>query len=178
MKRIELEYIRNACTNLRDKALVDFLYSTGARVTELCYAKIENIDWEKKSLLIEHGKGDVTRFTYLNPECEVSLKAYLNSRKDNSPYIFARTRGDSSLPLTAKSIQSTIDNIVVRSGRNFSVHITPHIFRHTIATVLLRNGMPVEQVQRFLGHANINTTMIYAEVSDDVVRHSHFMYAA
>jgi integrase/recombinase XerD len=64
------------------------------------------------------------------------------------------------------------------SGKHFSVKITPHVFRHTIATVLIRNGMPVEQVQRFLGHANINTTMVYAEVSDDDVRRSHFMYAA
>ena len=178
MKRIELEYLRNACADLRDKALVDFLYSTGARVTELCNARIDQIDWEKKTLLIEHGKGNVSRFTYLNPECEVSLKAYLASRSDDSPYIFARTRGKSVLPLNAKSVQNAVDRIVTRSGKTFSVKITPHVFRHTIATVLLRNGMPVEQVQRFLGHSNINTTMVYAEVSDDDVRRSHFMYAA
>lgn len=178
MKRIELEYLRNSCTSLREKALIDFLYSTGTRVTELCNARLDNIDWEKKTLLIEHGKGDVTRFTYLNPEAEVSLKAYIASRSDDSPYIFTRSRGRSAAPLDARSVQNAVDRIVQRSGKRFSVRITPHVFRHTIATVLLRNGMPVEQVQRFLGHANINTTMVYAEVSDDDVRHSHFMYAA
>ena len=178
MKRIELEYIRNACDSLRDKSLVDFLYSTGVRVTEACMARIDHIDWERKTILIEHGKGDVTRLTYLNPEAEVSLRSYLDSRKDHSPYIFTRSRGETALPLNAKTIQNAIDRIVSMSGRAFSVRITPHVFRHTIATVLLQNGMPVEQVQRFLGHANINTTMIYADVHDDDVRRSHSLYAA
>jgi integrase/recombinase XerD len=178
MQKIELEYLRNACTSLRDKALIDFLYSTGARVSELCNAKIDNIDWERKEVFIDHGKGGVSRLTYLNPEAEVSLKAYLFSRSDESPFIFARTRGHSAAPLDAKTVQNAIDKIVTNSHRQFSVKITPHVFRHTIATVLLRNGMPVEQVQRFLGHANINTTMIYAEVKDDDVRRSHSMYAA
>ena len=178
MKRIELEYLRNACGNIRDKALVDFLYSTGVRVSELCNARIENIDWEKKAVLIEHGKGDVTRWTYLNPESEVSLRAYLESRHDDSPFVFSPARGNSPRPVAPRTVQSAIDRIVATSGKRYSVKISPHIFRHTIATVLLRNGMPVEQVQRFLGHANINTTMIYAEVRDEDVRRAHSMYAA
>lgn len=178
MKLIELEYLRNACADLRDKALVDFLYSTGVRVSECCSARLDHIDWERKTILIEHGKGDVSRLTYLNPEAEVSLKAYLSSRLDDSPYIFARSKGSSVSPLDAKTIQDAINRIVSRSGRTFSVHITPHVFRHTIATVLLRNGMPIEQVQRFLGHAKIDTTLIYAEVRDEDVCRSHSLYAA
>ena len=178
MQRIELEYLRNACHTQRDKAMVDFLYSTGVRVSEICAARIEQIDWERKTVLIKHGKGDVTRLTYLNPECEVSLKAYLSSRSDSSPYIFTRTRGSTSSPLNAKTVQNAIDRIVSLSNRQYSVHITPHVFRHTIATVLLRNGMPVEQVQRFLGHAKIDTTLIYAEIHDEDVRRSHSLYAA
>ena len=178
MKRIELEYLRNSCKSLRDKAMIDFLYSTGVRVSEFCNARIDNIDWEKKAVLIEHGKGDVTRWTYLNPEAEVSLRAYLDSRKDDSPYIFVPSRGRSPDPMAPRSVQDAIDRVVARSGKRFSVKISPHIFRHTIATVLLHNGMPVEQVQRFLGHANINTTMIYAEVRDEDVRRGHSMFAA
>lgn len=178
MKPIELEYLRNACESLRDKAMIDFLYSTGVRVSEFCHARIDNIDWEKKTVLIEHGKGDVTRKTYLNPKAEVSLRAYLDSRADDSPFIFARIKGKSDKPLDAKTVQDAVDRIVRAAGRSFSVRITPHVFRHTIATVLLRNGMPVEQVQRFLGHSNINTTMIYAEVRDEDVRRSHSLYAA
>lgn len=178
MQRIELEYLRGSCVGLRDKALVDFLYSTGARVSELCQARLCDIDWNKKSVLIRHGKGNVTRVTYLNPEAEVSLRAYLASRSDPSPFIFARIRGASDRPLDPKTVQDAVGAIVRRSGRTFSVRITPHVFRHTVATVALHNGMPLEQVQRFLGHANVNTTLIYASISDDDVRRSHSMYAA
>ena len=178
MQRTELEYLRNACTSLRDKALVDFLFSTGARVSEVSNARITDINWEKKSVQIVHGKGNKSRTTYLNPEAEVSLRAYLDSRQDASPYIFARVRGKSDKPLSPKAIQEAIDRIVANAHREFSVHITPHIFRHTVATIALRNGMALEQVQHFLGHAKPETTLIYAEVSDDDVRHSHSRYVA
>lgn len=177
MKRIELQYLRDACSTPRDKALVDFLYSTGGRVSEICNAKISDIDWEKHAVIIRHGKGNVTRITYINPECEVSLRAYLSSRSDTSPYIFTRICGKTDKPLDSKTIQDAIKTIVKRANREFSVHITPHVFRHTVATIALHNGMPIEQVQKFLGHANINTTMIYAEVSDDDVSRSHLKYA-
>ena len=178
MQRIELEYLRNSCDNARDKALIDFLYSTGARVSEVCHVRLSDIDWSSKSVIIRHGKGNVTRTTYLNPEAEVSLKAYLDSRKDNSPYVFTRTRGKTDKPLTAKTVQKAVDRITASTNHTFSVHITPHVFRHTVATVALKNGMPLEQVQKFLGHANVNTTLIYAEASDDDVRRSHGMYAS
>lgn len=178
MKRVELEYLRRACVSPREKALVDFLYSTGVRVSELCAARVDQIDWDRRTVLIEHGKGDVTRLTYLNPEAEVSLKAYLASRPISSPYIFARIRGSSASPLSPNAVQAAVSRIADRARCDFSVRITPHVFRHTIATVLLRGGMPVEQVQRFLGHANINTTMIYAQVRDEDVRRSHSLYAA
>ena len=178
LKLVELEYLRNACADLREKALIDFLYSTGVRVSECCNARIDHIDWERKTVLIEHGKGNVSRLTYLNPEAEVSLKAYLAARADDSPYIFARNRGRSVSSLDAKTVQNIVAQIAHRSGRTFSTNVTPHIFRHTIATVLLRNGMPIEQVQRFLGHAKIDTTLIYAEVRDEDVCRSHSLYAA
>lgn len=178
MQRLDLEYLRSACSTPRDKALVDFLYSTGVRVSEACAARIDHIDWERKTVLIEHGKGGVTRMTYLNPEAEVSLRAYLATRTDASPYVFARTRGSSSAPLDPKTIQDAVRRIADRAGRAFSVRITPHVFRHTIATVLLRNGMPVEQVQRFLGHAKIDTTLIYAEIRDEDVRRNHSLHSA
>lgn len=178
MKRIELEYIRSACADLRERALVDFLYSTGARVSEVCHAEITDIDWDRHSVIIRQGKGNVTRETFLNPAAEVSLRSYLASRSDTSPFIFTRSRGSSNEPLNPKTIQETIDKITARSGWRFSIRITPHVFRHTIATVLLQNGMPVEQVQRFLGHSKMDTTLIYAEVSNDDVRRSHSLYAA
>ena len=178
LKRVEVELLRSSCSSLRDKAMIDFLYSTGVRVSEFCRARLDRIDWEKKAVLIEHGKGDVTRWTYLNPEAEVSLRAYLASRRDDSPFIFAPLVGSPSACLSPRTVQNAVERIVRRSGLRFSVNVSPHVFRHTIATVLLHNGMPVEQVQRFLGHANINTTMIYAEVRDEDVRRAHSMFAA
>lgn len=89
---LELEYMRQACRNAREKAIIDFLYSTGCRVSEMCNAKLINIDWEKKSVFIEHGKGGYSRFVYLNAEAEVSLRAYLVSRNYQSEYIFAPAR--------------------------------------------------------------------------------------
>lgn len=178
MKRVELEYIRAACASPRDRAMIDFLFSTGARVSELCHARISDIDWERRAVTIRHGKGNTTRVTYLNPAAEVSLRAYLAARTDASPFIFARIRGSGQAPLDPKTVQDAVRAVVRRSGRSFSVKITPHVFRHTVATVALRNGMPLEQVRRFLGHSNVNTTLIYASVSDDDVRRSHSMYAA
>lgn len=177
MKLVELEHIRNSCRTLREKALVDFLYSTGCRVSEVARCRIRDIDWEKKSILVELGKGKVTRTTFINPESEVSLKAYLAARASESDFIFARERGTGAGALTAKAIQDIIRKIVSRSDR-IETHVTPHVFRHTVATVAIHNGMPVEHVQKMLGHANINTTMIYAEVGNDDVRISHQRFLA
>ena len=177
MKPIELEYMRKACKDIKEKALIDFLYSTGCRVSELCRCKLNNIDWEQKTVYIEHGKGNVSRLTFLNPESEVSLKAYLESRKDKSEYLFAQSKGMTGKALSARTIQVAIKRISQRVP-TITSHITPHVFRHTVATCAIKNGMPIEQVQRFLGHANINTTMIYAEVDIDEVRHSHAKYCA
>lgn len=176
MKLIELEYIRCSCRTLRERALVDFLYSTGCRVSEVCNCMLSDVDWENKTVTVHLGKGKVTRCTFLNPESEVSLKAYLTSRASSGAYLFTRERGSSDKPLTPKCIQDIIRRIVSRA--QISTHVTPHVFRHTLATVALHNGMPVEHVQRLLGHANINTTMIYAEVDNDDVRLSHLRHLA
>lgn len=177
MKLIELEYIRRSCRTLRERALVDFLFSTGCRVSEVCNCMLTDIDWEAKTVTVRLGKGKVTRCTFINPESEVSLRAYLASRPSPGAYLFARDRGASAGPLTPKCLQDEIRRIVSRSPK-VSTHVTPHVFRHTLATVALRNGMPVEHVQRLLGHANINTTMIYADVDNDAVRLSHLRHLA
>lgn len=177
MKPIELEYMRKACIHPREKALVDFLYSTGCRVSEACRCRLSDIDWERKTILIEHGKGKVTRTTFLNPESEVSLREYLQLRRSASEFIFAPLAGSGESPLSPKTIQRSVGAILARA-REVRTHVTPHVFRHTVATTALRNGMPVQQVQRFLGHQNINTTMIYAEVDLEDVRASHLKHAS
>lgn len=176
MSSIELEHLRSVCCTLREKAMIDFLFSTGCRVSEMCNAKIANINWLDHSIYIEHGKGDVSRTVYLNAEAEVSLRAYLSSRKRQSVYIFTAERnisGDN--PLCSRQIQKIVRKIQARA-EVVKTHVTPHILRHTMATTALGNGMPIEQVQQLLGHANINTTLIYAKVNQSDVQRSHQRY--
>ncbi len=169
MTALELEKVRCSCRTLREKAVVDFLYSTACRVGEFCALDLKDINWQEHTVHIEHGKGDKGRTTFINPEAEVSLRAYLDSRTDDCPSLFVSLRGCHKL--SPKSIQNEIEKIVSRSG--ISAHVTPHIFRHTAASLALQRGMPVEQVQRFLGHARIQTTLRYAKTLDVDVRQSH-----
>lgn len=170
---LELEYIRSACMTIREKAIIDFLYSTGCRVSELCHLKKHEIDWDKKKVYINNGKGGKSRYTYINPECEISLRAYLASRSDHNEYVFTRVRGDFPEPLSRKAVQECLKKIVRRVQDKVHCKVTPHTLRRTAATIALHNGMPVEQVQNFLGHANIRTTMFYAKVNAEDVQNSH-----
>lgn len=173
---LELEYMRQACRNAREKAIIDFLYSTGCRVSEMCNAKLINIDWKKKSVFIEHGKGGYSRFVYLNAEAEVSLRAYLVSRTYQSEYIFAPARKAKLTQTTPRAIQKLVKNIVKRANIDPSHKITPHVLRHTTATQALHNGMPIEQVQKLLGHKQINTTLIYTKLDDAEIQAAHSKY--
>ena len=172
---LQLETLRSACRNLREKALIDFLYSTGCRVSEACAMLISDVNFDTQTVVIRHGKGDKRRTSYLNAEAVISLRAYLQSRKDDSPYLFASERKPVH-GLTPKALQDIIKDIASRTSLQISVH--PHLFRHTVATTALRSGMPVEQVQRFLGHSKIDTTLIYAKTDDQDIHDSHRKYIA
>lgn len=172
---LELETVRKNCKTLREKALVDFLYSTAARVSELCALELKHIDFTEHTVRIEHGKGGKNRTTFMNPEAEVSLKAYLASRKDDCPALFVPLRGPGR-HITKRSVEQEINKIVSRC--ELSIRVTPHVFRHTAASLALQRGMPIEQVQKFLGHAKIQTTLRYAKVLDFDVKASHRKYVA
>lgn len=160
MTSLELEKVRNSCRTLREKAIVDFLYSTAARVSEFCSLDRSSVNFADHTVRIEHGKGDKGRTTFLNAEAEVSLRAYLDSRNDDNPALFVSSRAPHAR-MTKKSVEKAISHIVSRCS--LSVHVTPHIFRHTAASLALQRGMPIDQVQRFLGHARIQTTLRYAK---------------
>lgn len=170
---IELEIIRSACKTLRERALVNFLYSTACRVSETCDMLISDVDFESQTVTIRHGKGDKFRKSYLNASAIISLKAYLDSRNDDSPYLFVRNRNylTGTLQLKPKAIELEISKILSRTS--ISKNIVPHSFRHTAATSALQHGMPVDQVQKFLGHSKIDTTLRYARTSDDDIKSSH-----
>ena len=174
LSQIELEYIRRACKSLRDKAIVEFLYSTGCRVSELIAVKKSDVNWNDKTVLL-FGKGKKYRISYLNAKAEVALNEYLNSRKDDTEYLFVSERSPHG-QLKKCAVEKIIKQIAKRTEKHISKPISPHIFRHTTATTALNNGMPVEDICSLLGHENISTTMIYAKVDMNNVRNGHKKY--
>ena len=172
---LELEKVRKACRTLREKAMVDFLYSTAVRVSEFCAMDIKNVDLRDHNVHVECGKGGKGRTTFLNAEAEVSLRAYLDSRADDCPALFVTSRGPVHR-LSKKAVEVEVARIVSRC--ELSVKVTPHIFRHTAATLALQRWMPIDQVQKFLGHARIQTTLRYAKTLNVDVKLSHQKYIA
>ena len=170
---MELERIRQACETVRERALVEFLYSTGARVTEVCGVKKADIDICKGEVVVL-GKGNKHRTTYLNARCKLLLKQYFAIRDDESEYLFVSERKPHNV-LKKEAIERIVRIIGERS--ELDRPLTPHLFRHTLATLMLQRGTPITEVQKILGHVNINTTMIYAKVSDEDVKVSHMKYA-
>lgn len=169
----ELEYIRQACGNVRDAAIIEVLYSTGCRVSELCGLKKSDVDWNNKTGQI-FGKGKKRRASYLNAKAEVHLREYLDSRTDDSEYLFISRRGVHGM--TPAGIQKVLRDMGKALGGKVGKSVTPHVFRHTTATQALRSGMPVEDIQALLGHANIETTMVYARTCAESVQANHKKY--
>lgn len=175
MTALELETVRKSCRSLREKALVDFLYSTAARVSEVVAMKIEDVNFTDHTVFIRCGKGGKSRTTFLNAESEVSLRAYLASRSDNDPSLFVSVKNPIH-GIGKKALECDIQRIVSRC--HISVHVTPHVFRHTAASLALQRGMPIDQVQKWLGHARIQTTLRYAMTLNFDVKVSHQKYVA
>lgn len=172
----ELDAMRAACRDSRDSAIVEFLYSTGCRVSEATQMKLEDIDWAHHRAEVLHGKGDKRRTVYLTERCEEALKKYLDERKNKTEYVFSPTRKLKNPYMTSRAMQAIVKAIAERSTLPDGRKVTPHVFRHTTATVALHNGMPIDQIQRLLGHDRINTTMIYAETDDKQVQEAHNKY--
>ena len=173
--KVELEYLRMACKTLREKALIDFLFSTGCRVSECAAVAMTDIDWSDRSVRIRHGKGDKFRIVYFNAESEVSLKAYLAGRKHESAALFACSRAPYG-HMSKEALEAEVRHIRSRTGDKVKTPVSPHVLRHTFATTAIDNGMPVEQVQQLLGHANLDTTMIYVKRNQEKIKASHQKY--
>lgn len=165
-------------TRLRNIAIFEVLLSTGTRVTELIGMKREQVDKGQDSLIIL-GKGKKERPVYLNARAIIALKNYLKERKDNNEYLFVShpiTHLSNQKEEISSCTQSCIECMVRKLGKRVDVEAYPHKFRRTAATNAVRKGMPIEQVQKMLGHATLNTTQIYVNVSDMDVKMSHDKY--
>lgn len=174
LSQLELEYLRDGCRTARDRAIVEFLFSTGCRVSELSRIKKPDIDWNTRSVHL-FGKGQKHRTSYLNAKAEVSLLAYLKSRDDDCEYLFVTERKEYR-NLSSAAIEKIIRKIAGRTSFKIEKPVTPHVLRHTTATIALQNGMPIEEISKLLGHEKIDTTMIYAHASTESVQAGHKKY--
>lgn len=163
-----LESMRDNCDSLRDLAIIDMLASTGMRVGELVHLNIEDIDFENRECVVL-GKGSKERPVYFDARTKIHLKNYLESRNDNNPALFV-----SMLKPYNRLKISGVEIRLRKLGRKIDItKVHPHKFRRTLATRAIDKGMPIEQVQRLLGHSKIDTTMQYAMVDQENVKLSH-----
>ncbi|MGE9899982.1 site-specific tyrosine recombinase/integron integrase [Mitsuokella multacida] len=169
----EIERLRDQCGCKLDLAIIDLLYSTGMRVGELVRLDIEDIDFNERECVVL-GKGDKERRVYFDAKTKIHLQDYLTERCDTNPALF--------VSLDAPHNRLQISGVEVRLrmlGRSLGIdRIHPHKFRRTMATRAIDKGMPVEQVQKILGHSQIDTTMQYAIVNQNNVKESHRKYIA
>ena len=166
-----IELLRDNCRHPRDLAMIDLLYATGMRVGELVNLNKGDIDFEGRQCVV-YGKGDKERRVYFDAKAKVHLRNYLRSRQDSNEALF--------VTLDAPHKRLKISGVEIRLrqlGRSLNMDkIHPHKFRRTMATRAIDKGMPIEQVQKILGHSQIDTTMQYAMVNQDNVRTSHRKY--
>lgn len=190
---IDIERIRNACRNNKDKALIEFLLSTGCRAEETVSITINDIDEDK---IIINGKGNKERIVYLNAKAQIAIENYLNERNDNNPYLFPKIFSLTETIELRKTFNCNIDYknpVFVHLSEPASKHfangrvkeigkiagvnkVHAHRFRRTCATFALKRGMPLLQVSKMLGHESIGTTQIYLDISEDELEISHKKY--
>ena len=168
-----IERLRDACLCKRDLAMVDLLYSTGIRVGELVRLNVDDISFEERECVV-FGKGDKERKVYFDAKAKLHLQDYLKERNDDNPALF--------VTLDAPHQRLKISGVEIRIrrlGRSINAEkIHPHKFRRTMATRAIDKGMPIEQVQKILGHSQIDTTMQYAMVNQSNVKNAHRKYIA
>ena len=168
-----IEMLRDNCKEKRDLAMIDLLYSTGIRVGELVNLNIADIDFEERECVVI-GKGDKERRVYFDAKTKIHLQNYIQTRTDDNPALF--------VTLDAPHNRIKISGVEIRVrqlGKRLNLdRIHPHKFRRTMATRAIDKGMPIEQVQKILGHSQIDTTMQYAMVNQGNVKNAHRKFIA
>lgn len=167
----EMERLRDSCKEIRDLAMIDLLSSTGMRVGELVLLNREDIDFNERECIVL-GKGDKERMVYFDARTKLHLQEYLKSRSDTNLALFVGLRSPNER-LEIGGVEVRIRKL----GRSIGIKkCHPHKFRRTMATVAIDKGMPIEQVQKLLGHEKIDTTLHYAMVKQSNVKNAHRKY--
>jgi site-specific recombinase XerD len=163
--------------SLRDRAILNTLFSTGMRVSELCSLQRDRIDLNRGELSVM-GKGSKIRLVFLSDDSKSAIQDYLDKRQDVDESLFIRIpknekfNKDNELKLTPRSVQRIVKKYAIKAGI-MGKKISPHTLRHSYATDLLRNGADIRSVQAMLGHSSVTTTQIYTHVTDKQLREVH-----
>lgn len=167
----DLEKLRDTCSNVRDLAILELLISTGMRVGEITRLNISDMNFQERSCIVL-GKGNSEREVYFSAKSKIYIKKYLETRTDDNEALFVSL----IKPYNRLGI-SGIENLIRNLGKEANINkVHPHKFRRTMATMAIDKGMPIEQVQKLLGHIKIDTTMEYAMVNQNNVKNSHRKY--
>lgn len=167
----DLEKMRDNCKEIRDLAMIDMLASTGMRVGEMVLLNRDDIDFSERECVV-FGKGDKERIVYFDARAKLHLKEYIDSRTDGNPALFVTLRA----PYERIQIGG-IEHRLREMGKRLNIpKVHPHKFRRTLATMAIDKGMPIEQLQRLLGHQRIDTTLQYAMVKQNNVKTAHRKY--
>lgn len=174
---IDLEKIRSNCETKRDRSLFEVMYSTGARLSEITNAKINDLNIQQSTLTVI-GKGNKERITFLSQKAIYYLQQYVDEKKatgNESQYLFTTIRKPFR-QMSNRNVQVIMDRLSEIS--NISRKLTPHVLRHTFATLAYEAGMELSDVQKILGHKSMDTTLIYANRSENKARDAHKKYHA
>lgn len=164
----EVERCRAVLETPRERAIFELYLSTGCRLSELTNVPVSAVDFQSRTIEVR-GKGDKIRTVYFSVRAKLALQSYLAHSKSSSDLFSCNTAPYG--PLGSQAIEKIIRGIGVRAGLSVPLH--PHKLRHTFATSALNSGMDIVVIQQLLGHSNLDTTQIYAQISQEVIRHSY-----
>lgn len=150
--------------SIRNKMIIELLYATGIRVSELRNIKINDIDFNNKSIKV-FGKGSKERIVFFGDYAYDAIKLYLDNRELKSEYLILNNKGKQ---ISVRGIELIIKNVIDKAC--IKTKVSPHTFRHTFATHMLNNGCPLKSVQELLGHASLSSTEIYTHITDDYIK--------
>ncbi|MCK9327820.1 MAG: tyrosine-type recombinase/integrase [Bacteroidales bacterium] len=167
----DIEMLREACETPKEHAIIEFIYTTGCRIGEVVKLNTGDINWQNRSCIVM-GKGSKEREVYFNVKCSIWLEAYVMNRRDKEPALFATQRAPHRMSISR--MRDIVKSIAKRAGIQTNVY--PHKLRHSYATHLLDNGMPLEGIQSMLGHSKLETTRLYAQLSGQRRREMYQRY--
>lgn len=171
----ELEMLRNACSSVRESALIEIGFSTGCRISEVSDANISDIDFQNRRMVVI-GKGDKQREVYFNTKCKMLLQEYIRTRKskDNEDALFVGIKEPYNR-LKTRAIQVILDKIKAKAGLSEADYITFHGLRRACGSYLINHQAPLEDIRQILGHESPSTTILYSQLNKEHIRHTYNM---